>query len=202
MVNPIILNLVFEDPISEIVMIKLIHTVNRFSVGHSYSEGGFGYIKKNIRGFNEASVGCPFFVLTDLDTTDCAPTLINEWLRIPQNDNLIFRVAVREVETWLFADIEGFSKFTGVSKANFHANPEEIENPKQELLRLIKRCRKRNIREDILPKDEFAGIGPNYNECLGKFVLEHWSIARASGRSDSLKRTLRVLNEFQPVYKE
>ena len=195
------LNLVFEDEISEFVMVKLVNETGKYSIANSYSEGGFGYIKKNIGGFNEAAKGCPFFVLTDLDTIDCAPTLINDWLRSQAHSNLIFRIAVREVEAWLLADIEGFSKFTGISEVNFRNNTEEIADPKAELLQLMKRCKVRKIKEDILPKNEFAAVGPNYNGRLGEFVMNHWNIDRAMRRSDSLKRAVIHLSTFNVVYK-
>lgn len=193
-------NLVFEDQISEFVMMKLTDKTNLFHVSNSYSEGGFGYIKNNIRGFNNAAKGCPFFILADLDNTDCAPTLIKNWIREPLHQNLIFRVAVREVEAWLLADIEGFSKYTGLSQVNFPTAPEEIQDPKAELMRLIRRCRKRHIREDILPKDQYAKVGPNYNERLMEFVNKYWSINRAAKRSDSLKRAIHHLSTFTAIY--
>lgn len=198
--NPIPLNLVFEDEISEFVMVKLAEESKKYFISNSYSGGGFGYIKKNIGGFNEAAKGCPFFVLTDLDTVDCAPTLIDDWLGKSAHHNLIFRIAVREVEAWLLADIEGFSKFTGVSEANFRDNTEEIADPKAELLHLVKRCRIRKIKEDILPKNEFAAVGPNYNGRLGEFVMKHWSISRAMQRSDSLRRAMKHLSNFSVGY--
>jgi len=43
--NPIPLNLAFEDQISEYVMLKVTDGLRKFSIGYSYSEGGFGYIK-------------------------------------------------------------------------------------------------------------------------------------------------------------
>jgi len=190
------LNLVFEDQISEYVMMKLIEKTGKFQIVNSYSEEGFGYIKKNLHGFNEASKGCPFFILTDLDTIVCAPELINDWLKVPAQHNLIFRIAVKEVEAWLLADIEGFSEYTGISKINFNSIPEEIEGPKRELLNLIKRCRKRSIREDILPKDEYALCGPNYNGRLAEFVINFWDINRASSRSSSLRRAFLCLSNF------
>lgn len=198
--NPIPLNLVFEDEISEFVMVKLAEESKKYFVANSYSEGGFGYIKKNIGGFNEAARGCPFFVLTDLDTVNCAPTLIEDWLGESVHPNLIFRIAVREVEAWILADVEGFSKFTGISATNFRDNTEEIADPKAELLQLVKRCRIRKIREDILPKNEFASVGPNYNGRLGEFVMKHWSISRAMKRSDSLRRAMLHLSTFNVVY--
>ncbi|MCX6250252.1 MAG: hypothetical protein NTX61_05815 [Bacteroidetes bacterium] len=198
--NPIPINLVFEDQVSEFVMAKLVEKEKKFQLSYSYTEGGFGYIRRNIRGWNQAAKGCPFFILTDLDQNDCAPNLIKEWLPIKQHPNLIFRVAVKEVETWLLADIEGFSKFTGISSANFIENTETIWDAKAELFRLIRRCRKRAIREDILPKNEFAKVGPNYNERLCEFVMLHWNIERAMKRSDSLKRAMEHLKNFNVVY--
>lgn len=189
-------NLVYEDQISEFVMTKLVESAGKYQIVNTYSEGGFGYIKRNLNGFNKASKGCPFFVLTDLDTIECAPSLIKSWLKVPAHPNLIFRVAVREVETWLLADIEGFSAYSGISIANFPKNPEELADPKLELLNLIRKCRKRDIREDILPRDEFAAIGPNYNGRLAVYVNLFWSIERASKRSESLRKTVDHLNRF------
>lgn len=198
--NPIPLSLVYEDLISMFVMVKLVEKTNKFSFGRFYSGGGFGYIKRNIKGFNEASKGYPFFVLTDLDAYECAPALLLDWLTVPQHSNLIFRVAVREIEAWLLADIEGFSNYTGISKANFPDKPEELTDPKLVLLQLIRKCRKRDIRQDLLPKDEFAKVGPNYNGRLAEFVNNHWSISRAIKRSDSLQRAYNHLLYFKDFY--
>jgi hypothetical protein len=107
---------------------------------------------------------------------------------------------VREVEAWLLADIEGFSAYTGISKVNFTDNPEAITDPKAELIRLVKRCRKRTIREDILPKDEYAAVGPNYNGRLCEYVIRYWSISRAMKRSNSLKRTIQHLSVFNQTF--
>lgn len=200
--NLIPLSLVYEDPISEFVMVKLVEKTKKFSIGGSYSEGGFGYIKRNIKGFNEASKGYPFFVLTDLDACECAPTLLLDWLTVPQHPNLIFRIAVREIEAWLLADIDGFSNYTGVSKTNFHDKPEELPDPKSYLLQLVRKCRKRDIRQDLLPKDEFAKVGPNYNGRLAEFVINHWSISRAIKRSDSLQRAYNHLFSFEVSYNQ
>jgi hypothetical protein len=195
--NQVPISLVFEDALSEFVMIKLLHQFPKFYVGNSYSEGGFGYIKKNIRGFNEAAKSHPYFILADLDRVDCAPTLINSWMKERAHENLIFRIAVREIEAWLLADIDGFSSYTGISKVNFFNDPEKLADPKLALLQIIRKCRKRDIREDILPKDEYARIGPNYNERLAEFVIKYWNIKRAAKYSDSLRRAIKHLSAFK-----
>jgi len=205
MIHNIPLTLVFEDQLSEFIMSKLVSEIHldgkpKYSVHLSFSGGGNSYIKKNIKGFNAASKGSAYFVLTDLDNHICAPALIQEWLNVPKNNNLILRVAIREVESWILADIEGFSTFTGISTANFPENPDEISDPKAELLKIIKKSRFRSIKEDILPKNNYAKIGPNYNGRLGEFVYKHWNSTRAAGRSASLARTVKALTAFELQY--
>ncbi|MDF2210039.1 hypothetical protein L1F28_15070 [Arthrospira platensis NCB002] len=42
-----------------------------------------------------------YLVLTDLDKSECPLAIINEWLKSqPKHPNLLFRVAVKEVESW------------------------------------------------------------------------------------------------------
>ncbi len=191
-------NLVFEDELSEFVMIKLLNDFgNKYYLGISYNAHGFGYIKSNINGFNQAAIATTFFVLTDLDNHSCAPFVKNTWLVQPVQPNLIFRVAVREVEAWLLSDIEGFAAYLNVPKLHFPSNPELIPDPKQVLINLVRKCRKRAIREDVVPLNSNAKIGPNYNGRLMEFVMNHWNIFKAMERSDSLSRTYRSLKNFQ-----
>jgi hypothetical protein len=194
------INFVCEDALSEFVMIKLVNSFgDKFCIGTSYNGGGYGYIKKNIKGFNMAAITMPFFVLTDLDNVSCPLYLINTWLPRPKKQNLIFRVAIREIEAWILADIEGFSKFLGVSRVHFPSNPESVKNPKSLLIKLAKKSRKRNVREDIVPLNSNARIGPNYNDRLRGFVLDEWDVSRAKIRSSSLSRAFDCLQRFQYV---
>ena len=97
--EPIPIHLAVEDELSEAVLREILKQSGRpFVVGAVYRRGGFGYLRANVRGFNNGAKGIPFFLLTDLDKNECAPMLIQEWLTVPLHPNLIFRVAVREVE--------------------------------------------------------------------------------------------------------
>jgi hypothetical protein len=109
---------------------------------------------------------------------------------------MIFRIAVREVEAWILADVEGYSTFTGVSRVSFPNNPESELDPKRTLINLTRRSRKRSIREDIVPINSNAQIGPNYNGRLMEFVFFHWEISRAIPRSESLRRAYEKLRLF------
>jgi len=194
------INLACEDDLSEFVMTRLLEVSGtKFHVLGCYSRGGSGYLKKSLSGFNKASEFIPFFVLTDLDRYECAPTMIAEWVDFTPHSNLIFRIAVREVESWILADREGFADFLGISPVRIPDNPDALQDPKQILINLAARSRKRNIREDIVPTSDFARIGPNYNGRLMEFVLGNWDIERAASRSDSLRRALRHLERFRPT---
>lgn len=191
------INLVFEDELSEYVLRKLLDCFgDKYQSGFSYNSRGFGYIRNNINGFNQACVAVPFLVLTDLDNNPCPVQLIRDWFNHPMHPNMIFRIAVREVEAWILADVEGYSTFTGVSRVNFPDNPENELDPKRTLINLTRRSRKRRIREDIVPINDNAQIGPNYNGRLMEFVFRYWEINRAIPRSESLRRAYEKLRLF------
>lgn len=193
----IYINLAYEDDLSEAVMSKLLlHFGDKFCTLNTYSGHGFGYLKSNIRGFNQASLVSPFFILTDLDTYKCPPELIDDWINFEQNSNLIFRIAVHEVEAWLLSDIKGMAAFLKVSAANFPREPEKEADPKKTLIQLARKSRVRRIKEDILPINPNASIGPNYNGCLSEFVFNYWNVDDASKKSKSLSKALYSLEQF------
>lgn len=158
-------------------------------------------MKRNIYGFNKASKGMPYMILTDLDTKECAPSMIREWLPAGRNHNLIFRIAVREVESWLLADRSGFAKFLGISRDKMPKNPDGLIDPKAQLINLTRTSRKRDLREDIVPRvRSTAKQGPAYNERLVSFVREAWNPSKACQQSPSLERTLKALEVFAPQW--
>ena len=172
-----------------------------FSVGNLFHGRGYGYLKRNIRGFNKASKGMPYLILTDLDDKECAPVLIQEWLPETRNPNLIFRIAVREVESWVLADRLGFAKFLGIARDKLPKNPDDLINPKAHLINLARRSKKRDLREDIVPRvGSTAKQGPAYNERLVSFVRETWNPSNACQHSPSLERTLKALEVFAPQW--
>jgi hypothetical protein len=197
----ICINLVFEDALSGAVIGKILAASRqRYLVGVRYNGGGFGWIKKRIGGFNNAAKGMPYFVLTDLDTSECAPALIRQWLRTPKHSNLLLRVAVREVETWLLGCRGLFAAFLAVPENRIPADVEEIPNPKEFVVNLARRSRKRDIRVDIVPEDgSTAKVGPDYNGRLMHFVETSWDPAVAKVHSPSLRKTIDALDRFRPV---
>jgi hypothetical protein len=169
---------------------------DKYEIYQSYSGQGFGYLKKNIKGFNQASIINPHFMLTDLDRYECPMALRNDWIDFELKQNFIFRIAVREVESWILADRESLSRYFNVPITNFPTNPDLEADPKNTLIQLARRSKKREIREDIVPITNNATIGPNYNGCLSEFVFKYWRIERAILNSESLKRTYLKLRDF------
>jgi len=195
------INLVFEDVLSETVLRRLLRSsATDYSVGQPLPANGYGWIKKKIRGLNAAAKGMAYLVLTDLDTYECAPALIREWLDVPRHPNLLFRVAVREVEAWLLGCRAGFAAFLGVPENRIPLNVDEIRDPKKFLVDLARRSRKRSICLDIVPREgSTAKVGPNYNGRLVSFVEHYWDPSIARECSLSLRKTMDALDTFRPV---
>jgi len=196
------IHIAVEDVLSEMVLRKILeHSCRGYELCSCYRRQGAGYLKKNIRGFNNAAKGIPFLLLTDLDTAGCAPELIRTWLSVSRNPNFLFRVAVREVEAWLLADRFGFSKFLKISEKRIPVNADDISDPKQMIVNLARKCRSRELRNAIAPRSgSTAKVGPDYNGKMAYFTLHLWDVDRALINSPSLARTVRVMNEFQPVF--
>jgi hypothetical protein len=197
------ITLVFEDEPTYQVMLKILaQSQYRFSEIRSIPCSGFGKIKRNIIAYNKAAKHGFYFIITDLDRYDCAPALIDEWLPDEQNPQLLFRIAVHEIESWLLADRNNFASYLSVNRALIPLNPDDIPDPKQTIINLARKSRKRQIREGIPPIDKYASIGPGYNIEFRNFITNHWDISNASNHSQSLARAIRNFNSAIPQQRD
>lgn len=203
--RPIPVHLAVEDELSEIVVRRLLLDAGRdYAVGTVFGRGGFGYLRSRAKNWNAAAAaGTPVLLLTDLDQHACPSGLIDDWLNCEPHANLIFRVAVREVESWLLADRVGFAGYLGISVVNVPLQPDQILHPKQSLVNLAHRSRTRALRDAIVPRRGSTAIqGPDYNGCLGEFVRNHWNREGAAEMSPSLNRAWGKLMSFQPDWQQ
>ena len=201
--NPIPIDLVVEDELSEAVASKLLELSSQsYAIRIVYSRGGYGYIKKNIGGFNNAAKGTPYLVVTDLDTEDCAPALIGKWLnKRTLHPNLLFRVAVKEVEAWLLAHRSAFAEFVGVREGLVPKNVEQIDDPKKKLIDIVRRSRRKRIREDIVPPQcSTREQGPDYNGRLVRFVEGYWDPRDCARVCRSLEKAIDRIDSFVPSW--
>ena len=200
--SPIPIDLAVEDALSEAVLRQMLERCGqKYAVGSVNSRGGNGYLRKTIHGWNAAAKGKPFLLVTDLDSAVCPSALIENWLSVPKHNNLLFRVAVREIEAWLLADSKGLADYLAVKPGLIPKSPEDLPDPKRKLVELASVSKRKQIREDIVPrKGSTAQQGPGYNTCLSEFVQSTWDVQSAANNAKSLRRTLDRLSTFRPVW--
>lgn len=199
--TPIYVSLAVEGLLDEQILRRLLTQTGRdYLPTACYGKQGKDHLRQNTPHFNHAAEHTPFVILTDLDNEDCAPSLIDRWLPRGRNHNLILRIAVREVETWLLADRERFARFLGVAESKLPVRPDEVDDPKLLVVNLAHQSRQRAIREDLAPTaGSTSQIGKNYVGQLSQFVSKEWTIdAQTRQHSPSLDRAIIALQQFSP----
>jgi hypothetical protein len=210
MAAEILVNLAVEDELSEHLLRATIKQTGRpFLIGAVRGRQGNGYLKRMLPAFQEASRGSAYLVMTDLDQHACAARLIEDWFGFQTDGsvaqhwpNLIFRIAVRESESWVMADREAFAEFLGIAARKIPAETDDVPDPKKCLLDLARLSRKRDLRDDLVPRvGDKRTIGPDYNGRLAEFVHSSWRASRAKAVSPSFRRAFHALNAFHPILK-
>lgn len=185
-------NLVVEDAPSEAVLrVMLKQVVPHVEVSAVYGMKGNGFLRKNCNAFNQASKGMPYLLLTDLDHYPCPRALIADWKCTPFNEGMLFRIAIKEIESWIMSMKEPFSDFLGVAKNKIPDKPDTVSDPKQLLLNLARRSRSNRIAKEMVPeRSSTAAVGPGYNSLLTAFVYHKWIAIEAAKNSESLSRCI------------
>lgn len=143
--------LLVEGLLDEVVGRRILeHLGGQVSV--VYGKRGIGYIQRKITGFNDAATGFPILTLADLMDTglSCAAAVVKTWLP-HRNESMFFRLAVREIESWLLADRANLAAFLKVPRSKIPQHPEQIEDPKRTLINLARRSRSATIRRNLVP---------------------------------------------------
>jgi len=215
-------NIAVEDTLSESVLRRILHHQRRDMTvsaryplkelpGGTYNPAnrhgrrglsGYGQLKTRLLAFNKAaSVGKPFIVLTDLDIhVKCPGQLLSAWLPGTPSPNLVFRVAVKEVEAWLLADCANMAEFLEVSAATVPASVEALTDPKLELVKLARNSASEVIRRDLVPPPEStAEVGRYFERGLLTFVKNRWDVDAAAHNCRSLQKALDALARFKLV---
>jgi hypothetical protein len=187
---------VVEDALSEAVVRKLVATIRPdLTLFQVMRKNGRGYVQSRVRELNRTAQTVPVFVLVDLDTpTVCPATLITTLLPVPRASNLLFRVAVMEVESWLMADQELFAAFLGVQEHLVPDDPDGVIQPKELIVSLSMRSKRRDIRQDLVPASgDTRRVGPAFNARLITFIENLWRVDAAERSSPSLRKAVNRL---------
>jgi len=188
-----------EGLLDEAVLKRLISHVGALT-GPVYGRAGKAQLLRRLQGYNQAAQFGPWVVLLDLDLdADCAPPYRAAHLPHPA-PQMCFRIAVREVEAWLFADRERLARFLAVSEGTIPVHPEMVQSPKDTMAQLAQRSRRRDVREDVAPRPGSGRrVGPAYSSRLIQFVddaAQGWRPDVAASASNSLARCLRCLRHL------
>lgn len=184
-----------EDEVSECVGIQLAIEAG-LKVSQCIRRGGNGYLRSRIKNFCEIAKTQPVLLLTDLDRVRCPPALITAWFgKHTKPEQLIFRVAVREIEAWLLADHDAILSLFG-RRMSLPDVPDDLEDPKAKFLHLARNA-SRAVRDDLVVSEgSIASQGLGYNSRLSGWIRTSWSPARAATRSPSLSRARDRLREL------
>ena len=192
--------LAVEDRLSDAVATKILETFG-IKIVKRIGFQGKSDLERKTAELNRAANGITVFMLTDLDSPrDCPPGLIRSWIKGPINPRFFFRVAVMEVESWVMADRMGFAAFLSIPLHRIPSPTDSILNPKEFLLSIARRSKKKTVREALVPvQGATLSVGSEYNTLLSEFVQDHWNLERAAGVSPSLKRTVDRLRHEKNI---
>ena len=185
-----------EGSLDEAVVSRLIRNVGALP-GTVHGKNGKPYLRDRISGYNNPARHAPWVVLVDLDAEDvCAPSVQGAWLPDPAA-RMCLRFAVQAVEAWLMADTERVAAFMGVARSRVPQDPERLEHPKQAMVNLARHSRRRDIRDDMVPRQGSGrGEGPAYTSRLIEYATDRWRPDDAAARANSLRRALRCLRRL------
>ena len=192
--------LAVEDRLSDAVATKILETFG-VKIVKRIGFQGKSDLERKTPELNRAANGIMVFMLTDLDSPrECPLGLIRSWVRGNLNPRFFLRVAVMEVESWVMADRIGFAAFLSVPSHRIPSLTDNILNPKEFLLSLARKSKKKTVREALVPaQGAILSVGNEYNTLLSEFVREYWDLERAATASPSLKRTLDRISQGRNV---
>ena len=183
---------------SDVAVVERILAMVECSVGAVYGRKGKADVDRSLPGYNNAARFAPWIALRDLDAdAPCAPQLARAILPHP-SPWMRFRIAVREMESWLLADPEALSTYLKVSRALIPGQPQTLPDPKQALVNLARRSRIASMRGDMVPEPGVsATVGPGYVYRIMDFAGNHWRPEVARQSSASLNRCIERAAELR-----
>lgn len=190
---------VVSGAVDEVVLARVVEHAG-LCLGNVYGKEGKPALLKTLKGYNNAAAFSPWCVLVDMDEDPrCPADAIQQWLPNPAQ-MMRLRIVVREVEAWLFGDPERLSAFLSVAASRVLSNPEGVAQPKETMVSLARRSRRRDVRSDMVPRPGSGRVvGPGYTSRLIEFTLDPdagWRPAIAASNVDSLRRCITRLREF------
>ncbi len=197
-INIVVVEGALEVPVSK----KILADLNLYVEGIPIiNKGGNTKFWRDAPKYNQAAATAgPILGLTDLDHHPCPSGLIKKHLRRGKHPQFILRIAERELESWLLADVEARAVFFGISVDLFPFDPDAEFDPKQTLVNLARRSSKKSLREDLVPEQGSKGVvGKGYIPRMREFVEAKWRPLMAQRKSESLRRAIEAIKNATAI---
>jgi hypothetical protein len=186
--DPVYFRAAVEGPTDEAILRRIVEYLGGILLP-AIGKTGKSAILNRLDGLNRAAQFQPWIVLVDLDRdADCAPSARAQWLPMP-SQYMWFRIAVREIESWLLADRETLARFLAVPMSKVPEHPEMLSDPKGTMVDLARHSRQRAMMQDMVPRaDGGRSVGPAYSSRMIEYAQGPWRPDVAARRADSLGR--------------
>jgi hypothetical protein len=193
-----LINSIVEGVLDEAMAARLIEAAGH-THGFCYGKKGSAYIKAKIAKYNQSATSIRYLVLVDfMDTRLPCPGHVSRIWIPNRKPNLIFRVVVREIESWVMADSKNFAEFLHIAQSKVPQNPEQLSDPKQTLINLARSSRRKQIRESLVPEtNSTAKIGKLYNSEISQFIANQWDLTKALRNAPSLEKCYQRLQAIR-----
>jgi len=196
------INILAEGYMEEAIAARLLPFCGH-QLGIVYGMRGCTYVKEKAAAFRWlATESTGVLILTDFRDTgsDCIPNALYNYIysKLPNPPaNFLCRFIVNELESWLLADRGGIAKYIDIAISHLPTHPELEPFPKEFLVNLARRSRKKSIREGIAPpQGHRAVVGPEYTSLMRRFIHNYWDINTAINNAPSLERCVRRLQDI------
>ena len=191
-------NALVEGPLDEAVASRLLRAA-KHELQYCWGKRGVAFVRASVTKYASSVHSAPLLVLVDhMDTgLGCPPEVVTSWIR-KRTTGLIFRVVVREIESWLMADRRNLADFLRVPIGRIPLRPEDEVDPKKRLVAIARGSRSITIRGKIAPRpSSTAQVGPLYQSEMQRFVQDLWDPRNVEERvAPSLTRCLERLCEL------
>jgi len=189
--------LLVEGRLDEAVGQRIIEAVGG-NVGTTFGLKGVAYIERKVDGFNDLAKGVPILTLVDLAdlNIDCPVEAVNQWLP-NRSEQMLLRMVVQKIESWLLADRTGIAQFLGIRTSLVPHDPERLEDPKEALVELARRSSYASVKNDLVPADPTQNNqGPGFTYRMSRFARQRWDLNAAMKNAASLHRCVRRVREL------
>lgn len=161
-----------------------------------FAKGGFREVGKILRKQAVQSSPVPRIFIIDADG-HCPVEVRRSLLPGGSVESVLLRVCDNEIESWILADDQAFSRFFNMPLAKVES-PDGVD-AKERMLRCVYWLGKSNAQDFAREPSKQSGkyrFGSRYHILIRRFIDEEWDARRAAQRSDSLKRAVQRLGEL------